>query len=176
MITQKQFDERVKKLYASQKKMASPRKWKSGRRAGTLRHPGFVVEFSEAQLRSALWTKVGVSALPCPYCRAPIDILNLTLDHVIPRSQDGASTLENMQACCEDCNHMKGEMSHEAFAMLLAFARRAFSSHDYSTLLKRLKAAHAGSSNRFFRDKKNGQPQGNALPPAAEQMQMEEDF
>lgn len=177
MITQKQFDDRVKKLYASQKSMAAPKKWKSGRRAGTVRHPGYVVEFSESQLRAALWAKVGLNAIPCPYCHVPIDILSLTLDHVIPRSLGGRFSLENMQICCEDDNHRKGDLSHEAFAMLLAFARRVFSSHDYDTLLKRLKAAHAGSMQRFGRNR-DAKARNQTMPmlPAAKQIPLEESF
>ena len=32
----------------------------------------------------------------------------LTLDHVIPRSRGGASTWENLVACCHPCNRRKG--------------------------------------------------------------------
>lgn len=175
MITEKQFKDRVKALYASQKNMARARKWKTGKREGNIRTPGSVVEFTEAELYTVLAVKVGFNAVPCPYCRVPIDILSLTLDHIIPRSQGGTFTLANMQICCVDDNHRKGEMSHDAYAKLLSFAQRAFSSHDYSTLLKRLKAAHAGSMQRFGRNRDAQARNGQALL-TAKQLELEESF
>lgn len=175
MITAKQFDDRVKKLYASQKKMASPRKWKSGRRAGVIRHPGFVVEFSEAQLRSVLMAKVGFNLILCPYCKQPIDILSLTLDHIVPRSLGGTFTLPNMQCTCVDCNTRKGSMTHEGFMFLITFARKGLGAHDFDVFWKRLKGTNSNHAFQHFR-KQNDQQQGNALPPAAEQMQMEKEF
>lgn len=33
---------------------------------------------------------------------------NLTIDHILPRSMDGASSLENFQTMCQPCNGRKG--------------------------------------------------------------------
>ena len=44
----------------------------------------------------------------CQYCHRVSAAKNLTLDHVIPRSKGGASTWENLVACCFACNNRKG--------------------------------------------------------------------
>src|SRR2546423_12189113 len=44
----------------------------------------------------------------CQYCGSALSAAELTLDHVIPRSRGGASTWENLVACCHTCNRSKG--------------------------------------------------------------------
>src|SRR5690349_6159666 len=44
----------------------------------------------------------------CQYCGARLPSKDLTLDHVVPRSRSGASTWENLVACCMPCNNRKG--------------------------------------------------------------------
>src|SRR5215472_4877840 len=44
----------------------------------------------------------------CQYCATVLPSSELTLDHVIPRSRGGASTWENLVACCHPCNRRKG--------------------------------------------------------------------
>lgn len=151
MLTVEIFRERVDALWDSQKRMAAPRKWKSGKRAGKVKRQAAPILFSKQDLSRWLWKQVGLNAIPCVYCRRPIDILSLTIDHVVPRSAGGEFSLENMQCICEDCNQRKGNLSHEAFEMLLRFARTELSAYDQGVLLARLKAAHHGSAQRFFR-------------------------
>ena len=56
----------------------------------------------------------------CQYCGLILPSSDLTLDHVIPRSRGGASTWENLVACCHDCNREKGNMlPHEAGVKLM---------------------------------------------------------
>ena len=43
----------------------------------------------------------------CQYCGEVLASGDLTLDHVIPRSRGGASTWENLVACCHSCNRRK---------------------------------------------------------------------
>jgi 5-methylcytosine-specific restriction endonuclease McrA len=45
----------------------------------------------------------------CQYCHQPFMPKALTLDHVIPRSRGGASTWENLVACCYPCNNRKAD-------------------------------------------------------------------
>ena len=57
----------------------------------------------------------------CQYCGKVLAAGELTLDHVIPRSRGGASTWENLVACCHACNRRKGNhaaarIQHEAHA------------------------------------------------------------
>lgn len=181
MLTVEIFDERVEALWASQKRMAAPKKWHSGRRAGMVRTPALPIQFRKPDLRAWLWQKVGLNAVACPYCGVPIDILSLTLDHIFPRSAGGAFALDNTAVICRDCNERKGNLTHEAFTALLAFARENLSGYDQGVLLARLKAAHAGSANRFFRDKARNHDSSPARPQrpvrkAPAQPQLEEWF
>src|SRR5437868_9359079 len=44
----------------------------------------------------------------CQYCGELLSSSELTLDHVVPRSRGGASSWENLVACCHPCNRSKG--------------------------------------------------------------------
>ncbi|MEO0326027.1 MAG: HNH endonuclease [Myxococcota bacterium] len=52
----------------------------------------------------------------CQYCGSGQD---LTLDHVLPRSRGGASTWENLVACCRECNLGKGRRTPDEAKMPL---------------------------------------------------------
>jgi 5-methylcytosine-specific restriction endonuclease McrA len=56
----------------------------------------------------------------CQYCAALLPSNSLTLDHVIPRSRSGASTWENLVACCFRCNNRKGDRTPPEAGMSLA--------------------------------------------------------
>lgn len=171
MLTQEIFKERVEALWNSQKRMAAPKKWKSGKRAGAVRNSGHQILFTKTDLTRWLWGGVGLNAIPCPYCRVPIDILSLTIDHVIPRSAGGEFRLENMQCICQDCNERKSNFSHNGFEDLLEFARTKLSPYDQGVLLGRLKAAHHGAAQRFF--SKPAEPGQKNLPPPPKQNAMD---
>lgn len=156
MLNVEAFKTRTKSLWESQKRMAAPKKWKSGKRAGSVRREAIPIEFTEYEFRKWLWEKVGLGAIPCPYCGKPIDILSLTPDHVTPRSAGGRMRLDNMQCICTDCNERKGNFSARAFEAVLKFLRTELGPYDQNIMLQRLKAANKGSGARFFRDKKKG--------------------
>ncbi|MGL4554885.1 MAG: HNH endonuclease [Gemmataceae bacterium] len=44
----------------------------------------------------------------CQYCGKKFPTSELSLDHVVPRSQNGASTWENIVCACVNCNVRKG--------------------------------------------------------------------
>ena len=44
----------------------------------------------------------------CQYCGKRVATVELTLDHVVPRSRGGQSTWENIVCACLDCNIRKG--------------------------------------------------------------------
>ena len=58
----------------------------------------------------------------CQYCDARSE---LTVDHVIPRAKGGASTWDNVVACCAPCNRRKGDMLPAVAGMVPRNAPRA---------------------------------------------------
>jgi len=44
----------------------------------------------------------------CQYCDLAFDSSELSLDHVIPRSQGGVNSWQNLVCCCVRCNTRKG--------------------------------------------------------------------
>ncbi len=44
----------------------------------------------------------------CQYCGTTLPKTELNLDHVVPKSQGGSSTWENVVTSCIDCNRKKG--------------------------------------------------------------------
>jgi len=44
----------------------------------------------------------------CQYCARVFPMSQLSIDHVMPRSQNGQTTWENVVACCVKCNTKKG--------------------------------------------------------------------
>ncbi len=55
----------------------------------------------------------------CQYCRDRLPASGLNLDHVVPRSQGGLTTWENVVTCCLGCNHHKGGRRPEQANMRL---------------------------------------------------------
>ena len=60
----------------------------------------------------------------------------LTLDHVIPRSRGGASTWENLVACCHTCNRRKGNLLPHESSMKLMREPRAFNLHTSRHIMR----------------------------------------
>ncbi len=55
----------------------------------------------------------------CQYCGKKFSTNELSLDHVVPRSQGGRSTWENIVCCCIRCNVRKGGRTPEQARMHL---------------------------------------------------------
>lgn len=55
----------------------------------------------------------------CQYCGERFSRTELNLDHVVPRSQGGGSSWENVVCSCFDCNRRKGGRTPEQAGMLL---------------------------------------------------------
>ena len=72
----------------------------------------------------------------CQYCGAVLGSSDLTLDHVVPRSRGGASTWENLVACCHVCNRRKGNQLPAEAGMKLLREPRAFSLHTNRHLMR----------------------------------------
>lgn len=54
----------------------------------------------------------------CQYCGKRSH--DLTIDHVVPRSQGGKTAWENVVAACKSCNHKKADRTPEQAGMRLA--------------------------------------------------------
>lgn len=55
----------------------------------------------------------------CQYCGGSFPRAGLNLDHVVPRSQGGRTTWENVVCCCVRCNLHKGGRTPEQAEMAL---------------------------------------------------------
>jgi len=55
----------------------------------------------------------------CQYCGRKFPTTDLSLDHVVPRSQGGKSTWDNIVCCCIKCNVKKGGRTPEQARMHL---------------------------------------------------------
>jgi len=61
----------------------------------------------------------------CQYCGKELNAREATLDHVLPRSQGGTTTWENIVCACGTCNRRKGGRTpREARMNLLSKPRR----------------------------------------------------
>lgn len=72
----------------------------------------------------------------CQYCGKILAAGELTLDHVNPRSRGGASTWENLVACCHNCNRKKGSMLPHEAGMKLMREPRAFNLHTSRHIMR----------------------------------------
>lgn len=55
----------------------------------------------------------------CQYCWQRFVSKELTLDHVFPKSRGGATSWENIVACCKHCNQTKADRTPEEANMKL---------------------------------------------------------
>lgn len=55
----------------------------------------------------------------CQYCARELSPREATLDHVVPRSQGGATTWENVVCACGNCNRRKGGRTPREAKMIL---------------------------------------------------------
>ena len=58
----------------------------------------------------------------CQYCGKRLPTTELSLDHVVPRSQGGKTTWDNIVCCCVKCNVKKGGRTPEQAHMPLLYA------------------------------------------------------
>ena len=72
----------------------------------------------------------------CQYCGKILAAGELTLDHVVPRSRGGASTWENLVACCHSCNRKKGNLLPPEANMRLTREPRAFNLHTSRHIMR----------------------------------------
>lgn len=61
----------------------------------------------------------------CTYCGRPCSVTVLQLDHVIPRKDNGADTMDNLTTSCVDCNQGKGTNIIQTDDLLIPKGERA---------------------------------------------------
>jgi len=80
-----------------------------------------LVEFDKALQKTLRYSKHAVFTRDkhtCQYCGLQLTS-KLTIDHVIPRSQNGVTKWTNCVACCERCNTKKADRTPEQAGMRL---------------------------------------------------------
>ncbi|HND19707.1 MAG TPA: HNH endonuclease [Acidobacteriota bacterium] len=82
----------------------------------------------------------------CQYCGHIFPPIELTLDHVVPRSRGGASTWDNLVACCRKCNNRKGSRTPEEASMRLLKKPQSFNLHVNRQIIRYL-----GSTDEAWR-------------------------
>jgi len=55
----------------------------------------------------------------CQYCGNKFCFIDLTMDHIVPKSRGGDKTWTNIVACCKRCNNRKGDRTPEEAKMPL---------------------------------------------------------
>ena len=61
--------------------------------------------FSDKQMQKAYQKQQGI----CPHCKNHFDLLKMEGDHIIPWSQGGKTTDDNLQMLCKPCNRSKSD-------------------------------------------------------------------
>ncbi|MCX6624023.1 MAG: HNH endonuclease [Acidobacteria bacterium] len=74
----------------------------------------------------------------CQYCAKVLTAVELTLDHVIPRSRAGETSWENLVACCHPCNNRKGNRTPDEAGLKLHKPPRPYSLHTSRHLMRLL--------------------------------------
>ena len=126
MLTVDQFETRANQLFESCRTRYRKVLQKGLPKGVALNIPAdAVLPFSRRAFQQWLWQQMGLQAILCPYCRTPIDILTMQLDHKTPLRRGGGPELANLQCICKGCNGSKGEFTHEEYAALVAFMEGA---------------------------------------------------
>src|SRR5213593_1570675 len=69
-------------------------------------------------LRLAIYLRDG---LQCGYCQASLENgVELSLDHIIPKSKLGSDDVKNLVTACKNCNSSRGDMPVTRFAEKIA--------------------------------------------------------
>lgn len=86
----------------------------------------------------------------CQYCGVVFRPLELTLDHVVPRSRGGLATWENLVACCAPCNRRKADRTPEEARMALRRRPRASTALTSRLLLRATATANGREWTRWL--------------------------
>lgn len=107
--------------------------------------------FTISMLRELAKTVIGK---PCKYCGEIIDHNNISMDHIVPLSRGGNSTIENIQLICKKCNTQKDKMLDYEFTKLKELVN-SFS--DESRIYVNKKLSMLGGFNGYYKNTENSQ-------------------
>jgi len=108
---------------------------------------GQVIDYDEADLAALIDLAVG---RPCPYCRRPVGLANVSVDHNNPVSRRGSFALANLSTMCEQCNQCKGSLTMEEWGALVEMAF-AWHPDGWRDLMTRLRAGGGAWRNGIRR-------------------------
>lgn len=60
-------------------------------------------------LRDEAWEEDGIMMVHCGLCGQAMKLTDATIDHIIPRTQNGSDELDNLQLAHEECNYRKSD-------------------------------------------------------------------
>ena len=72
----------------------------------------------------------------CQYCGEKLKAIDLTLDHILPKSRGGRSDWQNMVTCCRRCNFQKDDRTPEEWGVKLIHRPLPASVHTGRSLLR----------------------------------------
>jgi len=100
-------------------------------------------------------------AIRCPYCRRVfITVFTCVIDHKQPASRGGALGTDNLCACCQKCNDLKGALGAEAFEKLCRYLD-AIDPLDAKEIRERLESSYKAKASlaRMHRERNRGRVQ-----------------
>lgn len=154
--------DRLDAVYSRMRERAKPRKYKSGKRTGSVRIPGIVgLPFTRDEFWEHAVTCIGPTGITrCPYCveigrpATLITLVNCVFDHKVPVARGGAWELSNLPAVCATCNNEKGHLTYEFFIALMSEIERWPDQKDRAHLCACLRSYGVTQRIRFQFDKK----------------------
>lgn len=81
----------------------------------------------------------------CAYCGKTLTKKELTVDHVMPSCKGGSDSIDNLRACCIECNRTKNQGNLQFLRLALAWPTIAIENmKDFPTAL------NAAKSYKFY--------------------------
>ncbi|MDR5655147.1 HNH endonuclease [Ruixingdingia sedimenti] len=128
------------------------------RRRNYMAVPNFYKLLRGEKTLSSLERDLFQSFLVSPACMHCGSGLELTMDHLIPRSRGGGADAENIVTCCKHCNSARGNLD-----LMIWYRRRS----QFPTLVlmrQYLKLCHKYASTLQLLDVEVGEAQRRGLP------------
>lgn len=156
MPRQMAFLARTSQIYSAMKQRFREKRNKRGK----IIRIGRELPFERDQFQNWVAMKLGGpgGAVQCRYCRKWMTALDVGFDHIEPVSQGGDIGLPNLDACCDPCNRLKGNLSYATFMRLFEWIQKAglpgeMTLADRKNLESRLKTGGMQYRGKFVKDK-----------------------